>query len=272
MENGDCLRWKGKKLAYTVHYPSSSGLGGERYPLVIICHGFTSTRIGVDRLFVKTAQELVKLGFAVLRFDYAGCGESDGSYGENEFACFIDQTKHVISFGSKLQNIDPDQVTLIGHSLGGAVAASTAAVDHRIRNVVLWSAVGHPYEDISEIVGYDENHPGSVGVIDHLGYEITENFLISLKPYSPIHVWNMFRGNALFIHGTGDHVISSDYCYKYFDHAKVRSEGSTDMVLVEGANHTYSSIQHFKQLIDATSEWLLEYAAPQVQKNLKKSV
>jgi uncharacterized protein len=264
----DCIWWKGSKLAHTLHLPHGNGEGEKKFPLIIICHGFTSTRIGVDRLFVKTAQALVKLGFAVLRFDYAGCGESEGEYGENEFACFIDQTKEAISFGSKLTCINEHNITLIGHSLGGAVAVCTAADDERISNVITWSAVGNPFADIKEIVGYNGEHP----VIDHLGYAITEEFLLSLQAFSPLKAIKKFRGNALFIHGTGDPVISSDYCSAYYKESKKVKGGSKSMELIEGANHTYSSIKHFDLLIRSTSDWLLKNDKVSVQNNLKKSV
>ncbi|MGA4719881.1 alpha/beta hydrolase [Fictibacillus nanhaiensis] len=264
----DCIWWKGRKLAHTLHIPHRNGEGEKKFPLIIICHGFTSTRIGVDRLFVKTAQALVKLGFAVLRFDYSGCGESEGEYGDNEFACFIDQTKEAISFGSKLTNIDKHAITLIGHSLGGAVAVCTAADDERISNVITWSAVGNPFADIKEIVGYNGEHP----VIDHLGYAITEEFLLSLQAYSPLEAIKKFRGRALFIHGTGDPVISSDYCSDYYKESKKITGVTTSMELIEGANHTYSSIKHFDQLISSTSEWLLKNVNVSVQNTLKKSV
>jgi uncharacterized protein len=268
MVTSDCISWKGRKLAYTIHFPKWSGVGEKKFPLIIICHGFTSTRIGVDRLFVKTAQALVKLGFAVLRFDYAGCGESEGEYGDNEFACFIDQTKEAISFGSKLTCINEHAITLIGHSLGGAVAVCTAADDERINNVITWSAVGNPFADIKEIVGYNGEHP----VIDHLGYAITEEFLLSLQAFSPLEAIKKFRGSALFIHGTGDPVIPSHYCSVYYKESKKVKGGLKSMELIEGANHTYSSIKHFDLLIRSTSEWLLKNDKVSVQNNLKKSV
>ncbi|WP_137789332.1 alpha/beta fold hydrolase [Bacillus sp. E(2018)] len=268
MVTSDCIWWKGRRLAHTLHFPQGNEVGEKKIPMIIICHGFTSTRIGVDRLFVKTAQALVKLGFAVLRFDYAGCGESEGEYGENEFACFIDQTKEVISYGIKLPNIDQNAITLIGHSLGGAVAVCTASDDERVRNVITWSAVGDPFRDIKEIVGYNGEHP----VIDHLGYAITEEFLLSLQAFSPVEDIKKFRGNALFIHGTGDPVISPDYCSDYYKESKKVTEGTSSMVLIESANHTYSSIKHFDQLITATSEWLLINVKLPVQNDLKKSV
>lgn len=44
------------------------------------------------------------------------------------------------------------------------------------------------------------------------------------------------------------------------------------MVLIEGANHTFSSILHFNQLLSATSLWLLKHVPLEEQRHLKKSV
>ncbi|MDR7072925.1 alpha/beta hydrolase [Fictibacillus barbaricus] len=271
MQKQDCISWRGKDLALTIHYPSSNR-EDRLFPLLIICHGFTSTRIGVDRLFVKAAQEFESLGFAVIRFDYAGCGESEGIYGENEFADFIDQTKSVISYGSRLSAIDPNLITLIGHSLGGAVAACTAAEDKRIKNAVLWSAVGNPYEDITGIVGYDKHLFHRNLVIDHLGYAITGAFISSLRSFSPMTIWNQYKGNVLFVHGTTDDTISPDYCTLYYKHAKQRHFGVSDMMLIDGANHTFSSIPHFEVLISTTSQWLLKQVSKESHHQLKKSM
>ncbi|WNB92939.1 alpha/beta fold hydrolase [Bacillus sp. NEB1478] len=271
MQKQDCLSWRGKELALTIHYPSRR-IEDRIYPLVIICHGFTSTRIGVDRLFVKAAQKFENLGFVVIRFDYAGCGESDGDYGENEFADFIDQTKAVISYGSKLKAIDSNQISLIGHSLGGAVAACTAAADQRIKNAVLWSAVGNPFEDITRIVGFNNHHSQRKVIIDHLGYAITDKFISSLRHFSPITIWNPFKGNVLFVHGTADDTISPDYCTLYYQQAKQRPHGRSDMTLIEGGNHTFSSIQQFNELISETSQWLLKHVTIDHHYLLKKSM
>jgi uncharacterized protein len=75
----------------------------------------------------------------------------------------------------------------------------------------------------------------------------------------------------LFIHGTGDTVNNADYCTDYYQKAKKRKTGSTEMVLIEGTNHI-SSILHFNQLLSATSLWLLKHVALEEQRPLRKSV
>jgi uncharacterized protein len=73
----------------------------------------------------------------------------------------------------------------------------------------------------------------------------------------------------LFIYGTEDTVINADYCTDYYQKAKKRKTGSTEMVLIEGANHTFSSILHFNQLLSDTSLWLLKHAPLEEQRPLR---
>lgn len=80
MERQISIRHGEEELTATIHYPVVKDIKEEtrqqRVPLAVICHGFVGSRIGVDRLFVKTARELAEDGYLVLRFDYIGCGRA----------------------------------------------------------------------------------------------------------------------------------------------------------------------------------------------------
>ncbi|MFC7370282.1 alpha/beta hydrolase [Fictibacillus iocasae] len=268
MDIAKCIHWRGLKLRASLHFPAAYNTHPKGiFPLIIICHGFTSSRIGVDRLFVKSAVQLEREGNIVVRFDYAGCGESEGQYGENSFDDLIEQTQTVITFGTELPGVDRNQVTLIGHSLGGAVAAITAAKDHRVKNLVLWSAVGRPYDDISAIVGPAEcDEIEKSRCIDHLGYTLTPKFLESLKRFNPIEKIARFNGHALIIHGTGDKVITSEYAKHYVYSLKEKAEKT----LIQGACHTFSTGPHFDQLINRTKKWM-RYRTSSEERMAKKT-
>src|SRR5690348_11706652 len=148
MEHHITIHSEEAELAATLHYPTADHKlqqpGCERWPIIIICHGFIGSRIGVDRLFVKAARELSSKGFLVLRFDYGGCGESTGDYGNGGLDVMIEQTRSVIDYGLSIDCVDLSRVILLGHSLGGAAALLTAARDHRVKTLVMWSAVAYP--------------------------------------------------------------------------------------------------------------------------------
>ena len=87
-------------LAAVIHYPDAIVQSASeeivKLPVILICHGFIGSKTGVDRLFVKAARSFCDQGYITVRFDYAGCGESIGDYGESTFDSLLEQTNFVI--------------------------------------------------------------------------------------------------------------------------------------------------------------------------------
>lgn len=262
MEKQLILRHEGLELTATLHYPADeisktgSGEPGKRQA-IIICHGFIGSRVGVDRLFVKTARALAAQGSFVLRFDYGGCGESSGDYGSLGFDSMVDQTRTAIDYIAGMDCVDPRRIVLIGHSLGGAISIMTAVKDKRVKRLVLWSPVAYPFNDIVRIVGrnsYDEAIQS--GSTDHAGYTLQPIFFDSLMQHQPFQSASRFGGEVLLVHGTSDELIPVDYSFLYQKIFWTRSEGLCDKEIIFQANHTYSSRTHQEEAIRVTSEWL----------------
>jgi uncharacterized protein len=250
------IPWKDKHLCGSVDFPAGFSKN-RRYPLVIICHGFTGSRIGVDRLFVKASNRLTADGYLVLRFDYEGCGESPGDYGETGLHALLEQTLSAVDFAVKLKYADPHSLSLVGHSLGGAVAVLAAAKDDRIRKLIIWSASAKPYQDIVSIVGREKVKALDKGAsLDYLGYQLTEKYFSSLRRYEPLEELAAYRSDVLIVHGTADRDIPVSHSGRYAEEFRKRKEGSCSLHYVEGACHTYSAGRSFAELIDCTSEWL----------------
>ena len=53
----------------------------EKYPTVLLVHGFGVTKEEYG-MFDNLAKNLSESGFLVYRFDFSGCGESEGDYSE----------------------------------------------------------------------------------------------------------------------------------------------------------------------------------------------
>ncbi|WP_426454087.1 alpha/beta hydrolase family protein [Paenibacillus sp. S-38] len=252
---------EGLELAATLHYPEGEGAAGRtcgKYPVIVIAHGFVGTRIGIDRLFVLAAREFAKTGYMVLRFDYGGCGESTGEYGAGGLDSMIDQTRSVIDYVLDIDCVDPQRVILLGHSLGGAVSVLTAARDKRIKTLVLWSAVGYPFNDIVGITGkaaYEE--AVQKGSVDYLGYSLHPVFFESLQKHQPFEQLRKFTGDVLLVHGTADEVIPVDYCFLFQKLFWLRSQGQCDKEVIFQADHTFTGARAKAQLLSKTRDWLL---------------
>ena len=66
------------KLAGIIHIPANLKTG-ERSPAFVICHGFGGHKDGPQQIW--TANKLASMGYVTLRYDFRGCGESEGKRG-----------------------------------------------------------------------------------------------------------------------------------------------------------------------------------------------
>jgi len=247
------------QLSGVLQYPAldKSESGNQKFPIVVICHGFIGNRIGTDRLFVEAAEQLTQAGFLVLRFDYGGCGESSGDYGNGGLDLLIEQTRTVLDYAASLDLVDQDRIFLLGHSLGGAVAVLTAARDSRVKSLILWAPVAHPYMDIRNIIGLQAiQEIETTGKSDYMHYELTKRFTDSLAEYQPLTELRGYSGDVLVVHGTADTVVPVDYCFLYQKMFWLRKEGGCDKEVILQADHTFSSKVAREQAFDITLRWI----------------
>jgi dienelactone hydrolase len=242
----------------TLHYPTNQDTAKiNHYPVVIFVHGFVGNRIGENRLFVRAARRFAEEGYLALRFDLIGCGESVGEYGETGLQSFVEQTRNVIDYVTSLDFIDLNRVILIGHSLGGATSVLTTAQDKRVKKLVLWAPVGHPYSDIVKIVGnetFEEIYKN--GVASYLGYDLTRGFFESLAIEHPFQEALKINSDVFLIHGTADIEVPVDYTYLYEKLFKSRQEGTCEKEIIVGADHRFTNSSDAKRTIENTLHWL----------------
>lgn len=110
-------------------------------PVVIICHGYGSnkTRISTRSL----AKKLVNTGFCVYRFDFTGCGRSQGKLQGLSLLSGLDDLK------SAVKNLDRENFALFGSSFGGAVSLMYAG-----KNPVMALALKAPVSDYLWLVKF----------------------------------------------------------------------------------------------------------------------
>jgi uncharacterized protein len=110
------------------------------HPVVVLLHGFPGNERNLD-----LAQTLRRAGYDVLFFDYRG---SWGSPGDFSYTHAIEDTQAAIAYLRDPANAarlraDPNSLILIGHSMGGFIAAVVGAehsTDHAIKAIGLISA------------------------------------------------------------------------------------------------------------------------------------
>ena len=118
----------GLRLSGIVH--TLDGRGGGPRPAFLVLHGFGSNKdSGGSRAMATTLEDF---GYLALRFDFRGCGESEGPRGRTICLEQVEDTKHALSFMATRPDVDPDRIAVIGSSFGAAVAIYAAGVDSRV--------------------------------------------------------------------------------------------------------------------------------------------
>ena len=103
---------------------------GERSAAFLVLHGFGSNKDGGN--VVTVSNLLTGLGYATLRFDMRGCGDSQGARGRTICLEQVEDTRAALDYLSRNENVDARRIGVIGHSFGAAVAVYAAGVDSRI--------------------------------------------------------------------------------------------------------------------------------------------
>ena len=100
------------------------------------------------------ANHLAKNGIAVLRTDKRGCGRSEGKYVFCDVENFVEDAFTSINYLKTNTYIDTGNIGVIGHSLGGLIAASMAKQQSSdINFIVSMASTGFWGRDIL----YDQN-------------------------------------------------------------------------------------------------------------------
>lgn len=212
-------------------------LEGRRYPCVVLSHGLVSSKESTKHIALSEALEAA--GIASCRFDYHGCGESEGRIEETNLTRRIDNLVQIVEWLRQHKSIDADKVGLLGSSFGGSTSLAVAARDTRIQCISLWAT---PYllenkEDnsISEILFENEIFE------DFARYDL----LAEARKIS--------RG--LVVHGELDEVVP-------FAEGKAIYENLQEpkkFELIKGGDHVFSELAHRDNAISLAVEWFRSF-------------
>jgi len=106
---------------------------------IVFCHCFTCSKETITTF--RLSRLLAENGFAVLRFDFTGLGNSEGNFSTTTFSTTQDDLDSAIRFLSK--NYRPPSF-LMGHSLGGTTAISIAQHYAFVKGVVTVASPSEP--------------------------------------------------------------------------------------------------------------------------------
>lgn len=116
----------------------------------LFAHCFTCGKDNIAA--VRIARRLAADGIGVLRFDFAGLGDSEGSFAQSRFSADVDD---LVRAAEAMGEAGMAPALLIGHSMGGAAAIAGAS---RIGSVRAVATIGAPYALKAALHHFDEDH------------------------------------------------------------------------------------------------------------------
>lgn len=128
MEENVTFASAGLKLAGIVHTPE--GAAPAPRPALIALHGFGSNKSSAA--MQAMARLFAERGYVAMRFDFRGCGESEGEPARVICLEQVEDVRNAVSYLAARNGIDQNRIGVIGHSFGAAVAVYAAGVDARI--------------------------------------------------------------------------------------------------------------------------------------------
>jgi len=210
---------EGKMISTMVHSPSALNA-----PVIVYMHGFTGNKIGGNRIIgVKLARYLCSLGYAVVRFDCIGSGESEGEFANDTiFSGWIEDAKAILCWIDKLGNIDKNRIGLLGHSLGGALVTYMSSIDKRIKTTCALAPVSNLINNFKNIIiGPDLWKESMNGEHIHhfygAKYSLSPNFVQDLHKYNILDAAKNIHQPFLIIHGEKDAAVPVNDSYTLFD-------------------------------------------------------
>jgi esterase/lipase len=235
-----------QKLSAFLHKPTN-----QINKIIIITHSFKGDK-DYQPIIGDFSRHICDEGYAVLRFDCWGSGESDGEFIDSSITTQIEDLKDVIQYAKQLGYTD---ICLIGLSLG--TTDSIMAYDKSIKCMVLWSPVfqhEHLYEDYKEEIlknGYIIRQRDLTGEEVKCGKQMWQDFK-DVKPYQRL---NKIQCPVLAIIGSTDDHIAKEKAQEFMDMIPAEHE----LKVIEGGDHDFLIEEAKKKAIQHTSDFIKKY-------------
>ena len=289
MEERVEFRSAGLKLAGILHRPSGAK-PGERRPAIMVLHGFGSNKMSGN--CVTPCKMLAEWGYAALRFDFRGCGESEGP--PSRVVCLeqVEDVSSALSYLASRPDIDGTRIAACGSSFGAAVAVYTGGVDERVAAVIstggwgdgetkfrrqhaapeAWARFTRMMEEGRRaktegrtimVPRYD-----IVPIPPHLRTNLAHNSIMEF-PFDTVESMYQFRANEvvgrigprplLLLHSSNDSVTPTEQSIRLFEHARQPS----DLHLFAETDHFMFSEEN-PRVVAVIRAWLDKYFSARV--------
>ena len=241
---------QGDQLAARLERPNGPALG---WALFAHCFSCSKDINAAQRI----SRRLTEHGFAVLRFDFTGLGQSAGDFSNTNFSSNVEDLVRAAAF---LERAYEAPTLLVGHSLGGA---AVIAARPRLASVKAVATLGAP----ADAAHVRQQFAAKVGEIERTGeaevslagrtFRIRKQFLDDIEGRKLDAIVRELHAALLVCHSPLDETVGIDNATRLF----VDAMHPKSFLSLDHADHLLSRAEDSEHAADVIGAWALRYAA-----------
>lgn len=224
----------------------------------IFAHVFTGSKnLKASRVISKA---LNMEGFAVLRFDFTGLGESEGEFSNTNF------TSNVMDLIAAADYLEANYMApslIVGHSLGGSASIFAGS---KIESIKAIATIGSPFDPghvthllhdkIDDIKQFGE---ASVN-IQGRDFVIKKQFIDDLRNQNMVEILSNLKKAILVLHSPQDRIVEIENAANLYQTAM----HPKSFVTLNGANHMLTNKEDAYYTGEVIASWAKRYI-PEIQ-------
>ncbi len=223
----------GTRLAAMLHLP-----GPGRWPCLITAHGLLSSKES-DK-YLALAEAGTAAGLAVCRFDFSGCGESEGALESRTVGSWVNDL-HAVMGNLRRDPACDGRLAVMGSSLGGFIAGTVAANRTDLRAIVSWAAPADLH-DLAE--REDEVRESGLGLA--FMEQLREGRFVEVPPGAT---------RWCIIHGARDETVPVAHSHRLAE----RARDPKALHIFPEADHRFLDPTHRAEAIRTRIDWIRRF-------------
>jgi len=240
--------WNGHVLDAKLELPNDSG-NRPASAFAIFCHCFTCSK---DTLATfRVSRILAELGFAVLRFDFTGLGNSEGRFSRTNFSTNLEDVAAAIKFLDEKYQVPS---LLVGHSLGGTAMLASAMTTESIKAVVTIASPSQPKHVLRHFgSALTELEQGKASSFEVAGqrYEVEPHFIEDARQYDMQALLAKMTKPALIFNIENDTLVGEGNAEQIDNWIA----GESKIITLENSDHVLSDRNDARFVAEEISAW-----------------
>ena len=215
----------------------------------LFAHCFTCSKSSLAS--VRIARALATHGIGVLRFDFAGLGESGGDFADTTFSANVGD---LVAAAEAMTSAGFGPTLLIGHSLGGAAALAAAGALPAVRAIATIGAPlepGHVKHALGPALGTIEAGGEAEVTLDGRRFTFRKSFVEDLAGHDQAARIGGLARPLFILHSPQDEIVDVENASSIF----AAAHHPKSFVALDGADHLLTRKEDAEQAAALISAW-----------------